>query len=96
MKGVSTRKDHGSRSLKLEAIAKCEFPRSMAKAVKSYSKVEGFYTNDCALEGKKFFGFTKHKLNFPPSIEYDSQYQIDPIKHSILAKTLGQRKEKKA
>lgn len=90
LKGVSTSKGHDSTSLKPKAIAKCGYPRSMAKAIKSYLGVEGLNTKDCALEGTKLFGSTKHKFNFPPSIEYDSQYQIDSTKHSILAQTLGQ------
>ena len=85
LKGVSTSKGHDSISLKPKAIAKCGYPRSMAKAIKSYLGVEDLNTKDCALEGTKLFSST----NFPPSIKYNSQYQIDSTKHSILAQTLG-------
>ena len=72
VEGWSTSKGHDSTSLELKATAKCEDPRPMEKAMKSYLGVEALHIKDYALEGTKLFGSTKWKLDLPPGAKCDS------------------------
>ena len=92
VEGWSTSKGHDSTSLELKATAKCEDPRPMEKAMKSYLGVEALHIKDYALEGTKLFGSTKWKLDLPPGAKCDSHWP-DKVTTSFFAQTLG-RKEK--
>ena len=52
-------------------------------AMKSYPGAEDVNTRYCALEGSKFFGSTKCKLNLPPGVDCEF-HRLDIVNYSIL------------
>jgi hypothetical protein len=75
-------KGHDLASLKLKTTARCENPKMLADAMKSYPGAEDVNTRDCTLEGLELFGSTKRKLNLPPGVDCES-HRFEKVNYSI-------------
>ena len=82
LRGGYAGKGPESVSLKLKVVAMCGDPKLLAEAMKSYQGAEDLYTRDCALEGSKFFRYTKQKLDMQPGANCDS-HRFDKVNYSI-------------
>ena len=84
--GIEKERLHGKgldfASLKLKAAARCEDPKILVDAIKSYPGAEGANTRNCALDRSELFGSTKQKFNLPLGIDCDS-HRLDKVNYSI-------------